>query len=689
VITATKHGNIRTFIATSNSKYALAGMSAPQQRNPLMSTRIKKSNKSKTTPSGHQLTDLLAVRDVLTLLDQFKYDEARVACEKIIKRVPNLVFANNAMGLIALKQEDFKSAEHYLRRAVDADPSNYEYITNLGHAVTGLERIDDAIALFNQALLLNDDHKPARIGLATALQEKDDPEAMVAFFQEAAKRVPDIPGPLSHLGKALIDAGRPNDAVTILLKSLEIQINFAPAHVHLGMAFRAMNMLDEALECHKTAILLDPNDIFTNIQIAETHLIRKEFDLATPYYERLIEIAPNDPNSYTKLASHLSGRYDRYDEAIKLFDKALALNPNYALVLNNIGAIMHDHGALDGAIRHLNRALELKPNYLTARHNLALAQLQLGNFKEGWLNHESRLEVKERKQVYTLIHSLFKHIPKWDGKTSLKDKSILLMHEQGFGDSIQFARYVHLLLDQGATVFLYAKDSLAQLFSTLSERVTIIREKDPLPKCDYSYVLMSLPLALGTDSPEKIPSYPAYLFANDNDKARWEQIIQSATPPNTRLRVGIIWAGNPEHGNDRRRSMPLEAMSPLFNIEGVQIYSLQKGDDALKSLQTTPQGHKVIDLGNQFNSFADTAAAIEAMDLVLSVDTSVTHLAGALGKPTWTLLAYVADWRWLLDREDTPWYPNMRLFRQKEPGNWPELIERVQQGILSLRNAQQ
>jgi tetratricopeptide (TPR) repeat protein len=183
VITATKHGNIRTFIATSNSKYALAGMSAPQQRNPLMSTRIKKSNKSKTTPSGHQLTDLLAVRDVLTLLDQFKYDEARVACEKIIKRVPNLVFANNAMGLIALKQEDFKSAEHYLRRAVDADPSNYEYITNLGHAVTGLERIDDAIALFNQALLLNDDHKPARIGLATALQEKDDPEAMVAFFQ--------------------------------------------------------------------------------------------------------------------------------------------------------------------------------------------------------------------------------------------------------------------------------------------------------------------------------------------------------------------------------------------------------------------------------------------------------------------------------------------------------------------------
>ncbi len=648
-----------------------------------MSTRSKKNN---TPHKSHQLSDLMAVKEALTLLEHHKTAEAKAACEKVLKRLPDLVFANNAMGLIALDQDDFNTAQTHLRRALKHDPGNYEYITSLGNAVLGLGRTDEAMRLFEQALNLNEDYKLARVGMANALYEKDDPEASIIFFQDAVKRAPDIPGPLSHLGKAFIDARRYNDAVATLLKSLEIKIDFAPAHVHLGMAFREMGMLDEALECHKTAIILDTDDIFTNIQIAETYLTRHEYNEATHYYERLIAIAPNDPNSYTKLASHLSNRFDRYDEALALFDQALALNPDYALVHNNIGAIMHDHGDTEGAMKHLNKALELTPGYLTAQHNLALVQLQLGNFKDGWRNHESRLQVKERKRVYTLIHSLFKVIPKWDGKASLNGKAILLMHEQGYGDSIQFARYVHLLLADGAKVYLHAKDALARLFGTLSDQVTIIREKDPLPKCDYSYVLMSLPLAMGTDTPEKIPAYPAYLYANSKDKTRWEENIRQRTSNSNALRVGIIWAGNPDHGNDRRRSVPLDAMASLFSIPGVQIYSLQKGDEPLTTLHTLPQAASIINLGSEFGDFADTAAAIEAMDLVLSVDTSVTHLAGALGKKTWTMLAYVADWRWFLDREDTPWYPNMRLFRQKERGNWQRVIDQIHQELLILRD---
>lgn len=652
-----------------------------------MSTRSKKNN---TNKSPHQISDLLAVKEALTLLDNHKTAEAKIACEKVLKRLPNLVFANNAMGLIALNQNDFKTAETHLLRALKADSNNPEYITSLGNAVLGLGRIDDAIKLFDDALLLDPDYKMARVGMANALQEKDDPEAMIAFFQDAAKRAPDIPGPLSHLGKALIDARRYQDAIAILLKSIEVQIDFAPAHVHLGMAFREMGMLDEALECHKTAILLDNDDIFTNIQMAETLLTRHEFEQATHYYERLIEIAPNDPNSYTKLGAHLSSRFDRYDEAITLFNKALELNPDYPLVHNNIGAIMHDEGEIKGAIKHLNKAIELSPGgYLTALHNLALAQLQLGDFKNGWLNHESRLKVKERKRVYELIHKLFERIPQWDGKTSLKGKSILVMHEQGFGDSIQFIRYLHLLLAEDVKVYLHAKDALARLFRSFSDKVTIIQEKDPLPKADYACVLMSLPLALGTDSIEKIPSYPAYLYADSNDKARWETAIAQHTPDKNALRVGIIWAGNTDHGNDRRRSIPLKTMAPLFSIPGVQIYSLQKGEAALKDLNSLPEAASVINLGESFGDFADTAAAIDAMDLVISVDTSVTHLAGALGKKTWTLLAYVADWRWFLDREDTPWYPGMRLIRQQERGDWPSVIEQVRRELLVLRDDKQ
>jgi tetratricopeptide (TPR) repeat protein len=637
-----------------------------------MSTR----KKNKNNPAAHQLQDLLAV----------KAEEAKSACEKILKRLPNLVFANNAMGLATLHLKDFKTAEVYLRRALDADPQNCEYMTSLGNAVLGLERVDEAISLFNQALAIDPNHKPAHAGMANALIEKADPDAAIAFFQDTVNRMPGLPGPLSHLGKAYIDAKRYKEAVNTLFKSIELQINFAPAHVHLGMAFREMGMLDEALECHKTAILLDKDDIFTNIQMAETLNKRHEYHEATKYFERLIEIAPTDPNSYTKLAVHLSDQLDRYQDAMALLDKASELNPNYALIQNNIGAIKHDNGDIEGALKHLNRALELAPDYLTAQHNLSLTQLQIGNLKEGWANHESRLRVKERKHVYTLIHRLFDVIPKWDGKSSLQGKSILLMHEQGYGDSIQFARYVHLLLAEGAKVYLNAKEPLAHLFSSLSEQVTIVRESDPLPKCDYAYVLMSLPYALGTDSIDKIPSYPAYLSVSQLDKDVWAAKIAEKTPPDTKLRVGIIWAGNAEHGNDRRRSVPLDALTPLLTIPNVQIFSLQKGDAPVNNLKKSAFADKIVDLGSYFRDFTDTAAAIEAMDIMISVDTSVAHLSGALGKRTWTMLAHVADWRWFLDREDTPWYPNMRLFRQKQAGNWSEVVTRIQQEIIQLRD---
>lgn len=645
-----------------------------------MSTR---SSKNHVKSPSHNIKDLLAVRECLSLLDDHKVDEARTLCAQVLKRAPNLVFANHAWGLIAMHANDYAEAEIALRKAVATDPKNAEYLTNLGTCLLKQDRVEDAIAQYEAAIAVDTDNKDARIGLANALYEKNDAEASIAYFEDAARRAPDAPGPLSHLGKALIDAKKYKEAVGVLLKSLELQIDFAPAHTNLGIAFQEMNMLNDALECHRTSLLLDPTDIYAQNKIADTYIKQKDYDKANEHYARVIELAPKDPNSYTKLASSYFANQDRYEDAMELFHRALALDPKHPLTLNNIGATMYDHGETKTSLQYFKDALALRPSYLTARHNLALGQLLAGDLRDGWANHESRLEVKERRYVYKLIHQLFGLIPKWDGKSSLKGKYILLMHEQGFGDSIQFVRYVHKLLEQGARVALHVKDPLAKLFHSVSDQITLVRETDPLPKCDCAYVLMSLPHALGTDKVEDIPSYPYYLSADPVDVKRWSEKIDALAQNKDDLRVGFVWAGNPEHGNDRKRSIPLETFAPLFNTPGVQFFSIQKGP-ATPELEKLPKELPIYNIGDAFTDFADTAAAMANLDLIISVDTSVVHLAGALGRPTWTLLAHTPDWRWLNDREDSPWYPSMRLFRQKERGDWPSVIARISTELQSL-----
>ncbi|MFL9923760.1 tetratricopeptide repeat protein [Herbaspirillum lusitanum] len=650
-----------------------------------MSTR-KSSTKTAKISGNPQLKDLLDVRECLDLLDNRKVEEAKRLCLEVLKRAPTLVFANHARGLIALREEAYKEAETYLRKAVSADPQNAEYITNLAGSILKQDRIDDAIKCYEQAIAIDTENREARVGLANALHEKNDPDASIAYFEDAVKREPEAPGPLSHLGRALIDAKRYNEAIATILKSLELQISFAPAHTALGEAFYAMEMLKESLESHKTSLLLDPNDIYAHNKIADTYLKLKDADKAHEHYQRVIEIAPKDPNSYAKLAASYFGTQDRYDEAMALFRKCLELDPRHALTYNNIGAVMYDHGETHEALDYFVKALELKPNYLTATHNLALGQLLHGDLKEGWKNHESRLTVKERNHVYRLIHKLFGIIPKWDGVSSLEGKRILLMHEQGFGDSIQFVRYVKLLLARGAQVALHVKDPLYRLFHSVSDQVILVREKDKLPKCDCAYVLMSLPHALGTDRVEDIPSYPSYLASPPEDRARWKINMASISKNQKALKVGFVWGGNPEHGNDRKRSMPLDKLLPLFHTPNVEFYSLQKGGP-VADLKNIPPGLPVFNIGEDFKDFADTAAAMDNLDLIISVDTSVVHLAGALGRPTWTLLAFTPDWRWLKDREDSPWYPSMRLFRQPKAGDWDDVVSRMGQELIKLRDS--
>jgi tetratricopeptide (TPR) repeat protein len=445
-----------------------------------------------------------------------------------------------------------------------------------------------------------------------------------------------------------------------------------------------MGMLDEAVQCHVTAQMLDGEDIYALNKMADTYIKQRNYDKAHEVYRRVIEIAPNDPNSHLKLGSSLYTNEDRYDDAMQLFEHARALNPDHAITYNNIGATMYDQGYTEEAMAHFDKSIALWPNYKMARHNLALGQLLHGDFKAGWENHEVRLTLNERKAVYALTHKLFQIIPQWDGRSSLAGKYILLMHEQGFGDAIQFVRYAKVLQAQGARVAVHVIEPLERLFRTLSPDITLVRHSDPLPKCDCAYLMMSLPHALGTHSAEQIPAHPSYLSASAEDTALWKQSLQQLAPA-PKLRVGLVWAGNPEHGSDRKRSIPLNTLAPLLDIEGIQFVSLQKGGKP-EDIERLENEFRIVDAGRQCADFADTAGVIANLDLVISVDTSVVHLAGAMGAPTWTLLAYTPDWRWLTNRADSPWYPGMRLFRQQKNGDWPSVIAGIKTELLKMRD---
>jgi tetratricopeptide (TPR) repeat protein len=647
----------------------------------------KPATKAKTNTNSH-INDLLAIRKSLDLVVERRFDEARKMCLDVIAHAPDLTFANHALGLIENTLENYPAAEGWLRKAVQHDPKNAEYLTNLGTALLRQDKIDEAVKQFEAAITVAPEHAPARVGLADALHEKNDPDASIAYFEEAVRREPLNPGALTHLSKAMIDAGRHKDAINVLFKAMALKIDYAPAHTNLGIAFHEMGMLEEAVQSHVTAQMLDGENIYALNKLADTYNKKRDFEKAYDIYRRVIELAPNDPNSHLKLGSMMyAHNEERYDEAMGLFRHALTLNPDLAMTHNNIGATMFGHGLVSEGITAMEKALDLRPNYKMARHNLALAYLLKGNYKAGWENHEVRLTLSERQAVYVLVHKLFKVIPKWDGKSSLKGKNLLLMHEQGFGDTIQFVRYVRILLDQGVHVAVHVVDGLARLFQTLPPEVKLVRHEDKLPNCDFSYLMMSLPHALGTDTIEQIPAYPSYLRANDADTFKWKVFLQQkATVAAPKLRVGLVWAGNPDHGNDRKRSIPFPVMAPLFDLKEIQFVSLQKGGKP-EVLERLEKDFRIINAGEECADFADTAGVIANLDLVISVDTSVVHLAGALGAPTWTLLAFTPDWRWMENRDDSPWYPSLRLFRQQTQGDWPGVIATVKAELQKMLEA--
>jgi tetratricopeptide (TPR) repeat protein len=363
---------------------------------------------------------------------------------------------------------------------------------------------------------------------------------------------------------------------------------------------------------------------------------------------------------------------DRLDEAVAAYQQALRLNPKYPEGENNLGLDLLALGRAQESVAHCQRAIALRPDFAEAHWNLGLGLLTLGDLGRGWAEYEWRLKCQPFESDGLILDA----VAMWQGEP-LPGKTLLVRREQGFGDTLQFLRFVPELVQRGARVLLDVNPELADLAMTVAPTIERVSRDRPLPHVDYYTNLMSLPFRLGVALGD-LPGPTAYLTADVALCADWTSRVAAASG----LRVGLVWAGNPRHRNDRNRSCKLSELAALKEVPGVSWFSLQKGEASAQ--KAGGPFSDMVDLAPQLNSFSDTAAAIMALDLVIAVDTSVAHLAGALGRPVWLMLPFAPDWRWLLGREDTPWYPSARLFRQVMLGDWHGVAASVARALAKL-----
>jgi tetratricopeptide (TPR) repeat protein len=433
---------------------------------------------------------------------------------------------------------------------------------------------------------------------------------------------------LTHLGSIYIQQGQNEQGINTLGKSLQIESRQPMALFNRAMAFQKLKRLEEALAS----------------------------------YEQVIALEPNRSEAYNN-RGNLLRKLNRLEEALASYDRAIAIKPDYPEAHNNRGTVLQELKRLDEAVGAHERAVELKPAYIEAYFNLALLELLKGDYLEGWKLYQWR----ESQRNFTQ--------PLWTGIEPLENKTILVHAEHGYGDVIQYCRYARLLGKRGAKVIFEVPGSLVEIVSSMGN-LTVVGTGQPLSAFDFYCPMMSLPMVFKT-TVKTIPSENPYLLSDANKKAEWQKKLGTKTMP----RVGLAWSGNQEHTNDHNRSIPLETLKPLLELP-FEFHSLQK-EYKQKDRMFLADLPKLRDHHRKLTDFSETAAVMDEMDLIISVDTSAAHLAGALGKPVWILLPFVPDYRWLLDRSDSPWYPTAVLLRQPQNGNWKAVIEEVVKRIQS------
>jgi len=528
-------------------------------------------------------------------------------------------------AIAAYNDGKFSEAERLCHAIIATKRDFFEALHLLAIVQTKLGCSHDALASYDRALTIRPDHPPTLNNRGSTLGELKRFEEALASYDRALALHPDFPEALSNRGNILRELKRFEEALASYDCALKLRPDYAVALSNRGLVLCDLRRFEEALESCDHALTLQPDHAATL-------------------------------NSRGNILRELK----RFEEALASYDRALTLQPDYPEALSNRGLALCDLRRFQEGLACYDRALKLRPDYAVAHHNEGMCRLMIGDFDRGW----------EKREWKSKNWNDFAQ-PMWLGSKNA-DKAILLHARPmlGFGDTIQFCRYVPLVAERAARVILEVQASLRGLMSTLAGVVQIVASGESLPNFDLHCSLLSLPLAFRTRL-ETIPCATPYLRVSSQAMMNWNARLGSRGHP----RIGLAWSGNPFNLNDHNRSIKLRSLLSLLDLDATFI-SLQKdvraGDAAVLKARSD-----VLHFGDELKDFSDTAAIISNLDLIISVDTSVVHLAGALAKPVWVMLPFIPDWRWLLDREDSPWYPTARLFRQDDSRTWENVIVRV------------
>ncbi len=598
------------------------------------------------------------------LCQQGRLADAERLCAAILAVKPDQVDALQLLGTIKFSNGRHSEALDLISRAMRSKARSPQILRIHGLALSALGRPREAIESFDRAIKLNAKFSGAHHDRGNALAQLNRFDEAVASYDRALAAQPNFVEALYSRGNVLEQLKRFEEALASYDRTLALHPDLVEALYTRGNVLMQLKRFDEALASYDRALALRPN--FVEALYNRGNLLRelKRFDEALASYDRALAFRPNVVEALQN-RGHALEQLQRFEEALASFDRALALQPNLVEALYSRGITLTALKRFDEALSSNGRVLAARPDYADAHFHEALCRLMIGDFDRGWEKYEWRWETEVQRQARRGFTQ-----PLWLGQEEIAGKTILLHAEQGFGDTIQFCRYVPSVAARGARVVLEVQKPLQELMSSLDGIAHVISQGDPLPDFDLQCPLLSLPLAFRTRL-ETIPSAVPYLRASPQASNDWERRLG----PTDRPRIGLVWSGNPANKRDHIRSIDFNSFLSLLDINATFV-SLQKDVGAADAMVLNER-RDLLHFGDELSTFSDTAALISNLDLVISVETSVAHLAGALGKPVWVLLSFLGEWRWLCDREDSPWYPTARLFRQDSTRAWDNVIARL------------
>jgi tetratricopeptide (TPR) repeat protein len=582
-----------------------------------------------------------------SLHQQGELQRARFVYDEILAVRPNHFDALSASALLAAQGNDFVRAVELFDKAIAVDPRQPAAYCNRGLAEQHLRRLQAALASYDRAIALKHDYAIAHFNRGNVLRQLHDPAAALASYRRAMAIQPQWGPAILGAAAMLRELGEPDAAVALYDRALTLAPNSAQIHLDKSIALASAARLDEAVAG----------------------------------YHRALEIQPQFAEAHSNLGIVLA-RLGRTREAIARFETAIAIRETYADAHYNRSKLLQDAGAFDEALAGYERTLALAPELAEAHWNRALILLTQGDYERGLPEYEWRWRTELWRNAADSLAVERRDFgrPHWRGDAAIADSVIFLHAEQGFGDTLQFCRYVQGVSDLGATVILEVQRELMPLLAGLPKVARLLARGDPVPAFDHHCPLASLPLAFGT-TVATIPARVPYLSADPARIDFWSRKLGHRSRP----RIGLVWSGRASHVNDHNRSIRLgdllRHLPPEFDYVSLQN---EVRDTDLAALESCP---RIARFEPDLVDFGETAALCACLDLVLCVDTSVAHLNAAMGRKTWLLVPAIPDWRWLSGRNDSPWYPTMTLFRQTRSGEWRDVFERLEHELKALITA--